>query len=109
MTEPVRNSEGLKILIDQIVETVKPDKIILFGSRSGDNFTEQSDYDILVIKDGVVNERTVSRELYKLLCSLRLGMAVDFIVASNAVIARNKDNPNMIYSDALGNGLVLYG
>ncbi len=43
----------LRRIIEVIVKEIDPDKIILFGSRARGDYKEDSDYDILVLKEGV--------------------------------------------------------
>jgi len=43
----------LRRIVEVIVKEIDPDKIILFGSRARGNYKEDSDYDILVLKEGV--------------------------------------------------------
>ncbi len=41
----------IKKIVDILVEKYQPDKIILFGSYAWGNYTEDSDIDILIIKE----------------------------------------------------------
>ena len=51
----------LKKIQTAIVKAVAPSKIVLFGSRARGDASDRSDYDILVIKDQVKNEREITR------------------------------------------------
>ena len=46
----------LRRIVEVIVREIDPDRIILFGSRARGDYKEDSDYDILVIKEGVMPE-----------------------------------------------------
>jgi len=50
----------LDTVIDRIVKTVNPDKIILFGSRSRRQDGPFSDYDLMVLKRGINNRRALA-------------------------------------------------
>ena len=52
----------LQAIIDRIVQTVEPDRIVLFGSRG--QGAADSDYDILVLKRGVTHRRRVAQAIY---------------------------------------------
>ena len=41
-------ADVLQAIMDRIVETAEPDRIVLFGSRGQGKSTAASDYDILV-------------------------------------------------------------
>jgi len=41
-------------IINQIVNIANPDKIILFGSRASGEYHSGSDYDICVLKNGII-------------------------------------------------------
>ena len=66
-TQPSRNynqqDHTLDKIKDIIIRTVSPDKIILFGSRARGEAKSNSDYDILIIKDGLKNERILTRKI----------------------------------------------
>ena len=43
----------LRCIVEVIVREIDPDRIVLFGSRARGDYTEGSDYDLLVLKEGV--------------------------------------------------------
>ncbi len=57
MTEAV--IDPLTQIIDRIKKAIDPEKIILFGSRASNSYSEESDYDIFVILDGDYNKRMI--------------------------------------------------
>lgn len=99
----------LEKIRDIIVETVHPDKIILFGSRATGNYRDDSDYDIFIIKSGIDNERVVTRAVYRALLDIEVGKPVDVLASSPEKFNKNKDNPYMIYKDVDTQGVTLYG
>ena len=44
-------TEELKKVVDIIVRDFAPDKIILFGSRARGDFNNDSDYDLMILKE----------------------------------------------------------
>ena len=99
----------LEKIVKKIVETAYPEKIILFGSRARGNNKKESDFDFMVIKKGVKNERDISRRIYRALFEERLGVSVDIIVVDKDKLERNKKNSYLIYSSALKEGEIVYG
>ena len=92
-----------------IVEAVSPDKIILFGSRARGEFTVHSDYDLFVIKDGIQNEREISRQINYRLLHEDIAQAVDIVVASAETWHRNVNTIGMIYKTIDEEGITVYG
>ena len=75
MTNPLKNA------VKTIVRVANPDKIILFGSRSGGKQKAASDYDLLVIKKNLRNQRRLVHDIVELLNEAkRLGWKVDLSV-----------------------------
>lgn len=95
-------------IVKVIVESADPDKVILFGSRAREDHGRGSDYDLMVVKKGVRNEREVSKRIYRALFAQKIKQAVDIIVVGTAKLRVKKNNPYLIYSWALREGKVLY-
>ena len=88
----------LEKIVNTIVDSVHPQKIILFGSRAREDHNERSDYDVMVIKQGLNNERKISRRIYKTLFEKKIRKAVDIIVVDRDKFQIQKENPYLIYS-----------
>lgn len=54
-------------IISRIAKGYHPDKVILFGSFAKGNFTNDSDLDLLIIKDTDLPKQKRNFEIYKLL------------------------------------------
>lgn len=93
---------------DIIVETVHPDKIILFGSRATGKYREDSDYDIFVLKSGITNERTFTYTINKALFSERIFEAIDLVASNPEKFDKNKNDPYMVYKDIYEQGITIY-
>jgi len=92
--------------VEVITRTADPDRIILFGSRARRDNKKQSDYDICVIKRGVVRRRDLAMQLYRDLYGV--GAAVDIIVETPETFEELKENPFLIYHDIARQGKVIY-
>ena len=47
----------LEKAVKVIVQFSDPEKIILFGSRAEEDYKDESDYDLLVLKKGLIDQR----------------------------------------------------
>ncbi|MDI6739113.1 MAG: nucleotidyltransferase domain-containing protein [Candidatus Edwardsbacteria bacterium] len=92
--------------IHRIVQNVKPQKIILFGSRARGKSSDQSDYDICLLKAGVVHRRKLAQDIYKLLGGCRIAM--DVIVETPERFSKLKENSYLIYREIDRYGKVIY-
>ncbi|MBU0700663.1 nucleotidyltransferase domain-containing protein [bacterium] len=82
-------------IVRRIIDSVRPIKIILFGSFARGNQTEESDIDILVIEDEIRYRR---KEMVKIRRALRdMRIPVDIIVASK----RQIEEYGLIYGTVL--------
>lgn len=104
------NSEVQKIINDmvqKIVDHVKPDKIILFGSYARGNAGPDSDVDFIValpVKKGFRRKKAV--EIYTLLANSNLPK--DIIVVNTDDLEKYRDVPGTIFHPALKEGKILY-
>jgi len=103
--EVSRMPDMLQAIIDRIVETAEPDRIVLFGSRGQGKCAADSDYDILVLKRGVTHRRHLAQMIYLELASIPA--PVDIIVEDPDRIEKYRSTPGFVYSEAL-KGRVVY-
>ena len=94
---------------DIIIETVHPDKIILFGSRATGKNRDDSDYDIFILKSGIENERVITRAVNRAFYDNDISNEIDLIASSPEKFARNKDDIYMVYKDIYDQGITIYG
>jgi len=92
-----------------IIQEAHPDKVILFGSQAKGTQNEGSDYDFLILKHNIKNERDVTRPIYRALCEKSIAVSVDLIACSFSKWEKNLDKNYMIYKNANEEGIVLYG
>lgn len=99
-------TEILNNIVSRIIETSRPAKVILFGSASRGDMTEESDFDILVITKNGTHRRRTAQLIYKNISDI--GFASDIVVVTEEDIEFYKDEETSIISPALKEGKVLY-
>ncbi|RJP20563.1 MAG: nucleotidyltransferase domain-containing protein [Candidatus Abyssobacteria bacterium SURF_5] len=99
--------EKVELAVRKIIEVVRPLKIILFGSYVRGAVTINSDLDILIITDDDVQDPR--KESVRIRRALRgISMPMDILVVSRTQWEQLKDQPGMIYREALRKGEVVY-
>jgi predicted nucleotidyltransferase len=100
-------------ILDQIIALVtsktSPEKIILFGSYARGDNTKNSDIDILIIIKNLVNERKITRSLYKALLNENFSIPVDFLAIDYDKYNIVKNKIGYIYKTIEQEGKVIYG
>lgn len=99
------SEETLREIVQRIVETVHPEKIILFGSAARGEMGPDSDVDLLVVKSGV-HRRELAARLYRELADLPVPK--DIVVAAPEDLERHRDTIGLVYRAALRDGRVVY-
>jgi predicted nucleotidyltransferase len=98
--------EQITEIINRIVKNFNPRKIILFGSYANGNPTEESDLDLLIIKDSELPSHIQNRQVRKIISDLKV--PVDVIVKSNKEFEMYKDIIGTIIYPANKFGKLLY-
>ena len=94
-------------LVGDIVKSVNPLQIILFGSAARGDAGEHSDIDLLVVMPEGVHRRRTAQKLYREITGL--GVPFDIVVATPQDLEKHKDNRGLIYKSALKEGIEIYG
>lgn len=95
---------NLQEIVEQL-KTLKPEKIILFGSQATGEALEGSDTDIALVKDTTLpfHERLIeARRL------LRTTTPIDLFIFTNEEIEANKEE-NPFIREILKSGKIIYG
>lgn len=92
-------------IVRRIVAVAKPERILLFGSRTEGGFDPDSDLDLLVVKSGA-HRRRLAQEIYVSLVGV--GRSVDVVVVTPEDIERYGDSPALVLEPALRNGVEVY-
>ncbi len=74
-----RADPALADVVRRIVDAVRPEQILLFGSRARGDHRPDSDYDLLVVKQGNYRKGTVVGDIYMALIGAQA--PVDIVVA----------------------------
>lgn len=92
-------------IVRRIVDAVKPERIILFGSAVRGEMGPHSDIDLLVVKD-CESPLKAMQEIHRNLWGV--GAAVDALVASPARVERYRHSHALVFKPALREGRVIY-
>lgn len=98
--------DNFQLVINKIIDQVNPDKIILFGSRARGSNSDNSDYDICILKQNIPNKRELAQSIYKLL--LGHSISIDIIVEKLDKFNELHDNKFLIYHEIKKHGLIIY-
>lgn len=85
--------------VKRIVESVRPRRVILFGSAASGRMGPLSDLDFLVVVSDGVHHRETARRIYRALH--RLGAPKDIAVVTESHVQRFADEPSLIIYPAL--------
>jgi predicted nucleotidyltransferase len=99
-------SDKIAEIVTKIASGYNPDKIILFGSYAAGNPNEDSDLDLMIIKESDLPrpERTV--QVRKMLFGSMI--PIDLIVYTPKEIAESRENRFSFVHEVLSNGRTLY-
>jgi predicted nucleotidyltransferase len=100
------NDDFVQDIVQRIVETAQPDKVILFGSRARGNARPDSDFDLLVIKDS--EEPGYRRDAALYLALAGLNAPVDVMVYTPEEVREWSAVPQAFITTAVREGKVLY-
>ncbi len=107
LTGPTGHADPhLAALVAFVRREANPSRVVLFGSRASDTARDDSDYDLLVVVDEGTDARALLRRLYAR--KRGLPVSADFLVASEAHLARHVQTPGLVYEAALRSGRVVY-
>ncbi len=93
-------------LVRRIVQTVKPLRIILFGSAARGEMGQDSDLDVMVVMPDGAHRQKTAQEIYRQMWGF--GLAKDIIVVTETDIRDYGSNPYMVIKNALDQGKELY-
>ena len=95
-------------IVNTIVSTVAPDKIILFGSYTRGDFRKNSDIDILILKKGLKNGRDITKRLYMSFFNQKISMPIDLIAMDYEKFNQLNDDIGYIYKTIKQEGIIIY-
>ncbi len=100
------NQKLLKEVTRRIVDSVKPRRVLLFGSAAQGQMNRDSDFDVLVVVREPAHRRRTAQKIYRNLHGT--GIAVDIVVATENDLKEYGKRSGTILKTALSQGRVLY-
>jgi predicted nucleotidyltransferase len=102
----IPNKKLLEEVTRRIVASVRPQRVLLFGSAARGHMSKNSDLDMLVIMREPVHRRQTAQKIYRNLHGT--GIAVDIVVATEKDLEKYGRRAGTILKAALQEGRVLY-
>lgn len=99
--------EQINVVVERIIENIKPEKVILFGSYAYGQPDENSDLDILIVKNTDIPASKRGMEVRKFLRGMKI--PIDVIIYTQKEIDEWKDTKAAFINHIFNNGKVLYG
>ena len=93
-------------IVKRVVRAAKPEKIVLFGSAARGEMGPDSDYDLLVIKEGKFNYWRLLTNIYRHLRGKEAAVDVVLVTAEDA--ERYRHTHCLVICPALKEGKVVY-
>ena len=101
----IKNNEIIGDFVDKLKKSYKPDLIILFGSRAAKDFNQDSDFDLLVVKN------TRKRPIWRRVDVRRILSAevpLDVIVYTPSEFKQLKESGSAFLKQILKEGKIIY-
>ncbi len=93
-------------LVQTIVTSVRPLRIMLFGSAARGEMGPDSDLDVLVVMPQGTHRRKTAQRLYRQMVGM--GIPFDIVVATPEDLELHRSNPGLIYGTILREGTEVY-
>lgn len=100
--------EEIQQMVDRIVETFHPQRIILFGSHARREAGPDSDVDLLVVMPVADSKRAQQLEIRRVLRGIRLPLPIDVIVGTPEEFEWRQEIVGTIEYPAVKEGKLLY-
>jgi len=95
----------LEKIKDRIVANYRPEKIILFGSRARRNWFQDSDYDLLILKN---TKKPPQYRIFDLIPYLPKDVGVDVVIYTPEEFQRGIQRNWSLIEEVLKEGRVVY-
>lgn len=106
---PAPSPSDIQRIVELIVETVQPIRIVLFGSGARGELMPGSDLDMLVIVPDGEDELLTAQNLYEEMARRRESFAaVDLLVATPQRFARRRESVGSVFREVAREGRELY-
>ncbi len=95
----------IKSIVEKLIKFYKPDLILLFGSAANETISEDSDVDLLIVKETKKHPIWRRVEVRKI---IKADLPMDIIVLTPDEFQKLKQSGSMFIKDILKNGKILY-
>lgn len=102
----MKSTYNIQDIIKQITQFYHPEKLILFGSAATDTMNENSDVDLIVVKQTTEPKHKRSASIYKHLMALKIPL--DIVVYTPNEYNEEAKNSYSFLHNALINSKVMY-
>jgi predicted nucleotidyltransferase len=99
----------ISLIVDKLKERYNPEKIILFGSYAWGLPDEDSDIDLLVLKETKETPHRRNVNARKLVSSIRKGYGLDILVITPEELKSKLDSGDQFLQEIISRGEVSYG
>ncbi len=106
---PAPTDADIQRIVDLVVRTVQPLRIVLFGSAARGEQGEGSDLDMMIVVAEGVDELRTAQALYRAKSRAGItGIPVDFVVTTPTRYEARRDNIGSVYREVARDGQELY-
>jgi predicted nucleotidyltransferase len=99
-------AEIIDDILQRIVDTVHPIRVVIFGSTATGRTRPGSDIDLLVVMPDGIHRRRTAQKLHRSLAGV--GVAKDIVVVTETDVAEHGGNPSLVIMPALRDGREIY-
>ncbi len=104
--KPIQIEENVSRVVERLKEEYNPQKVILFGSASRDNFNKDSDLDFFIVKE--TNKPRFERQLEVQNIFIDREIAMDFLVYTPEELKERIELGDPFVENILNQGRILY-
>jgi predicted nucleotidyltransferase len=103
-----RYEREIERILTRLRQVYNPEKVILFGSCARGDFDEDSDIDLLIVKETTSRPLDRMREVYKAVYSPHHYLALDPLVFTSEELAQRLEAQDYLVQEIVREGRVLY-
>ena len=107
-----QSSTGIELarVVSAIVAAIRPDAMLLFGSRARGEAGPDSDFDLAIVAPDGVERRRLAMRAYEAIARVEgRTVGVDLVVLTPAIIAAERDMVGSIARAVVREGVPVYG
>lgn len=108
MRFPPPTDADIQRVVDLVVTTVSPLRIVLFGSAARGDMRDGSDLDLMVVMPEDADTLRTSQRLYVEMARQRLAVGVDLVVTTPARFEERKESLGSVFREVARDGRELY-